>query len=355
MRVLFVVPGDADGSGLPIAAHEADAIAQLGVDVHLFYLRSRTSPVQLIREYFRFRNEIRRVRPHLVHAQFGTATSFFCALCARLPLVITFRGSDLYGDADSSFVRSKLAQLLSQLSCLRACKIICVSSELRNLLWWRKHRAIVLCSGTDLEMFFPLPRDEARAILGWQRDVPIVVFAGRSRPKVKGLRLVQDAIVVATQRIGPIHLEFLQVPFSLMPSCLNAADCLALGSVTEGSPNIVREALACNLPIVSTFVGDVPELLAEVQPSAVVKRDSQEFGRAVANILEQHRRSNGRIRAPLKTNEEVAAATVSIYESALNGGAGKQSFRDSCTNSRSTYGSSDAIDHTDRDKVKAHI
>ena len=333
LRVMFVVPGNPDGSGLPIAVHEADWITKLGVRVYIFYLRSRTSPAQLIRECFRFRREVVRVRPHLIHAQFGTATSFFCALCSRLPLVITFRGSDLHGDADCFFIRSKMSQLLSQLSCLAASSIICVSSELRDRLWWRKRRASVLCSGTDLEMFCPQPKDQSRAMLGWETGVRVVVFAGQGRPKVKGLRLVEDAVRVAEKLVGAIRLEFLKVPFTLMPCCLNAADCLALGSVAEGSPNIVREALACNLPIVATSVGDVPEVLKDVHPSAVVRRDPEEFGFALAQILAQNCRSDGRHRGGLKTNSEVAAATLSRYEAALKTRRGKQPLQGACAES----------------------
>src|SRR5439155_20202719 len=100
----------------------------------------------------------------------------------------------------------------------------------------------------------------------------------------KGSKFVGSAIRLAEQAVGPIQLVVLdgRVPPGLVPLYLNASDCLVLASVTEGSPNIVKEALACNLPVVATDVGDVAERVKEVSPPRVVKRDVLEFAKGLA-------------------------------------------------------------------------
>src|SRR4029079_13851520 len=94
-----------------------------------------------------------------------------------------------------------------------------------------------------------------------------------------------------------------------MPLYYRAADALLCASLSEGSPNVVKEALACNLPVVSTPVGDVPERLKGVYPSAVVARDAHSIGEALVQILLERRRSNGR--------EHVASLDLDSIEAPL--------------------------------------
>lgn len=317
LRVLEVIPGSGEGKPFCTVRRQVASIAQLGVELRTFYFRSRTSPIAVAREWFRLREEVHVYRPNLIHAHFGTITALVCALSNSVPLVITLRGSDLHMNPDLGKLRTVLGQFFSQLSCLRATRIICVSRNLRNRLWWRRDRAEIIPDGTNLNRFRPQSKRWARAQLDWNYDQPIVVFNGKHQPRLKGLTFVQESVRHAESIIGPIHLELLDVPSEAMPLCLAGADCVLLASAYEGSPNIVREALACNLPVVSTDVGDVAERLKDVYPSKVAKRECAEFGAAIAEVLRDGRPSNGRVAGGLWSETEVAQAIVSQYKLAL--------------------------------------
>jgi teichuronic acid biosynthesis glycosyltransferase TuaC len=317
LRVLAVIPGISDGASFVFVKRQVASLANLQVDMRTFFLHSRTSPQALLRDWGRFKREVRQFHPHLIHAHYGSVTSLFCVVSSNIPLVITFRGSDLNGNRDSGILRSYVAQLLSQISCLGAERVICVSHRLRNRLWWRRSRAVVIPTGVDLHLFHPRPKDQARALLGWEQGVPIVVFHGGNFPRHKGLPFVLAAVRVAEEAVGLIRLMILDVPPELVPYCLSAADCLALASVNEGSPNIVKEALACNLPVVSTDVGDVAERLKEVHPSKVVRRDVFEFGKALAEIVLEKRASNGRDSIGNCDEVCIAEAIRCVYETSV--------------------------------------
>ena len=98
---------------------------------------------------------------------------------------------------------------------------------------------------------------------------------------------------------------------------MNGADSLLVTSDSEGSPNIVKEALSCNLPVVTVDVGDVRERLANVEPSRIVERDPHQIGRAVGEILMKRYRSNGRETIQEVTQERVATRILAVYGDAL--------------------------------------
>ena len=98
-----------------------------------------------------------------------------------------------------------------------------------------------------------------------------------------------------------------------MPWLMNAADCLVLTSSIEGSPNVVKEALMCDLPVVATPAGDVEELLAGVEPSFVRPPDAQALGEALAECLRRRARSNGREVARRLAVDEVARRVLGVY------------------------------------------
>ena len=99
---------------------------------------------------------------------------------------------------------------------------------------------------------------------------------------------------------------------------MNAADVLLLTSRREGSPNSVKEAMACNLPVVSVDVGDVDERLADVEPSAVHTDDS-ELVASLAEIIRRSERSNGREHIGEISQTAQIDRLVGVYQRALDG------------------------------------
>lgn len=303
---------------MPFARAQAQATAGSGIEVQIFYLESRTSVASLAKERSRFRRSIKLFAPDIVHAHFGTMTGFFCAVGCTVPLIITYRGSDLNPAPSMNFLRWALGHLLSQLAATRAALIICVSASLKERLWWRRQRAEVLPSGPNMELFRPRPKGEARAALGLDPLSPIILFNSRD-PAVKRLDLAQDVARKVRRRLPDLQLAILdgKVPQRDVATHMNAADCLLLTSDWEGSPDIVKEALACGLPVVSVDVGDVGDLLTGVSPSRIAERDAVRLAQAVLEVLQDGRRSNGRERVKGISDGAIASRLASLYQRVL--------------------------------------
>jgi glycosyltransferase involved in cell wall biosynthesis len=320
MRVLSVIPGGNHSASMIFARRQTQSLVLAEIDNRNFLLASRTSPWRLWQEILRFRREIRHFKPHMVHAHFGTMTALFCAVATRLPLVVTYRGSDLNPCPSMNWLHSFLARLFSHLAAVRARHIICVSLQLRQRLWWRHNKISVIPTGVDTNVFQPHPRYEERQKLGWSASDSIVLFNAGQTPAVKRLDLAQAAVAIARRTLPAIRMVVLDgsTDPQLLPRMMNAADCLLLTSDWEGSPTVVQEAMACNLPVVTVDVGDVRQRLRHVEPSAIVARSAVALGHAMVAMLTPSKRSNGRKFTQELSLAVIARQLVNIYRTVLH-------------------------------------
>lgn len=296
---------------------QVTALRKLGIKVSTFDLGASHSPFHLFKKWRELRSTVRTLSPHLIHARYGTIVAALSVVAGR-PTVVTYCGSDLNPGAPVSAVRRFLGILLSNLAALRACSLICVSPGLRQALWWRRSTAVVIPDGVDLGLFSPGSQRSAREEIGWNHERPVVLFNPGNSAMKKGLHLAEAAMKVVAVDIPAAELHVVSnVEPNRMPLFYRAADVFLCTSRYEGSPNAVKEALACNLPVVSTPVGDVPERLAKVTPSSIVPWDASLIGRALTEILRSRKRCDGREHVTHLSLEQAAKEVISVYRSAL--------------------------------------
>jgi len=206
------------------------------------------------------------------------------------PTVVTFHGSDLLGEQLSGIARRVIAGFgvwSSSRAARRATGIVTVSERLQAELPTDVDRTkirIIPC-GIDLARFRPMDREACRRDLGWRPDRFHVVFPSNSGNPVKRPALARAAVAAAKQLGVPAELHYLRgVPNTDVPLWMNASDVLLLTSLHEGSPTVVKEALACNLPVVSVNVGDVDEQLRGVPGCHVAPADSRELAMRMRTV-----------------------------------------------------------------------
>ena len=163
-----------------------------------------------------------------------------------------------------------------------------------------------------------MPRSEARALLGWSQDDPVVLFMDRKGAWVKNPTLAHLACQKAKQVFPQLRMHIVENESpERMPLFFNAADVLLITSRHEGSNNTVKEALSCNLPVVSSPVGDIPERLKDVYPSKIASHDPGALADALIQILQKKSRSNGREKIAHLTLERVAGRVLDVYRPVL--------------------------------------
>lgn len=242
----------------------------------------------------------------LLHANFGLTGPMALAQW-RLPVVLSLWGTDVFGKYG----------VVGKLSSRLADEVIVMSDAMAEAVPADAH---VIPHGVDLDVFAPTDQREAQRRAGWDPDVKHVLFPYRPGREVKNYPLAERVVAAVDDRLDePVEMRTVYgVPHDEMPLYMNAADALLLPSDWEGSPNSVKEAMACNLPVVSTDVGDVRERLAGVTPSGVC-RNERDLVEELAAVLEQDRRSNGREAAAEVSAGEMGRRIIEVYESVLSG------------------------------------
>lgn len=237
----------------------------------------------------------------LVHANYGLTGP--AAIAQPKPVVLSLWGSDLYGRYGA--VSRWCARLADAVIVMSEAMAAAVPADCE-----------VIPHGVDFGLFRPISQSRARADLGWTPDGLHVLFPYASTRPEKDFPRAERVVAAASERLGrPIELHTISgVAHETMPVYMNAADALVMTSRHEGSPNAVKEALACNLPVVSTAVGDVPERLAGVDPGGVGRTDAELIA-TLASVLASGRRSDGREQSPALGTERMAARIREVYES----------------------------------------
>jgi len=279
---------------MDLVRRQAPSLEAAGVSLDALVIGGDEGPSA----YARAARRMARLNIHcpydVVHAHYGHA-AVPAGFQVRAPLVVTYWGSDLLGKrgptgtvAPQSRVEAAVMRRLAA-----ACDAtITQSVEMERVLpATAQARNHVLPAGVDLARFRPIPRADARARLGWTADERVVLFAANPDLPVKNHPLAVAAVEHLRASVPDVRLQVAwgRPPDEMPPLLMSAADALVLPSRSEGSPNVVKEALAAELPVVATAVGDVEQLLDGLPGCHVCPPDAV----ALASGLEDALRADG--------------------------------------------------------------
>jgi glycosyltransferase involved in cell wall biosynthesis len=329
LRVLAVTnmyPTVTDPSYGSFVASQMDSIAASGVEVTVEFIDGRNSAWRYGLAIAAVRRKALAGGFDLVHAHHGLTG--FVASFQPLPLVVSFCGDDILGTPHARgglTLKSRCIQRLSHFAARRADAIICKAHVLRDRLprEANRKRAFVIPNGVDTSRFWPGDRSEARARLHLDPSERLILFPSTPTERRKRLDRAEAAVGRLRARgVGARLLVVQRVPPAHMPDYYRAADCLLLTSEWEGSPNVVKEAICCDLPVVSVDVGDVARWSALAPGCRIVGRDPEEIAQALVHVVTHVPHVNGhRVREAVSL-PTIAREVLSVYDVARRGWPG---------------------------------
>lgn len=289
MKILFVASGNRCEI-TPVVRNQGNALVSDGMEVDYYQIRGKgfkgyLKNVRPLRKY------LREHKYDAIHAHYSLS-AFVASLAGAKPLVVSLMGCDVNAAKWFKFIIRLFAM------CFRWKAIIVKSNGMYRALGMKN--AVVIPNGVDLVRFSPKSRPESREHLGWDSKKVHVLFPANADRPEKDYALAKEAVGLLQSdlrfkildfRYEGVELHsFENIPNEETPYWYNAADVVLLTSKREGSPNAIKEAMACNRPIVATKVGDIAERLHNLDGCFVVPIDDrlkmiEELARAIEKAL----------------------------------------------------------------------
>jgi glycosyltransferase involved in cell wall biosynthesis len=264
----------------PFIKEQVDALINEGVEVEYFLIQGK-GIIGYLRNFNFFKNKIKEINPDLIHAHFGLS-GLFANFQRKVPVVTTYHGSDI--NNKTVFIYSKLSVFFSRFN-------IFVSQKSIEKVHPKKNYALIPC-GVNFDIFKPLDKKKCRENIGFIEKERILLFAGAFDDPVKNYSLGKEAIALLPYPVRLIELK--NYTRNQVCELMNSSDGVLMTSFTEGSPQFIKEAMACNCPIVATDVADVAVLMNNTAGCYLTSFDPEDVANKIEQAIQFGKRTDGR-------------------------------------------------------------
>ncbi len=305
MRIIIVCSGNSEFGISPFIKEQGESLEKAGISIDYFLIKGH-GLFGYLKNLPRLNKQIKKIKYDLIHAHYGLS-GMLSVLQRKIPVIITFHGSDINNSYHRKF--SKIAMRLSSYN-------IFVHKSIKDKVNATNKSSIIPC-GVNMDNFHVINKLNARIEMYLNSEQKYVLFAGAFDNWVKNSELAFQAIKTLPE-IEMIELK----DYTRDQVCLlmNAVNLLLLTSFSEGSPQVIKEAMACNLPIVSTDVGDVKEIIGDTEGCFICSYDPKDVAEKIKMALEFGKRTNGRERI-IKLgldSDTIAKKIIKMYEDVMD-------------------------------------
>lgn len=307
MRILFISSGNSPQGLSIVVGAQAESLIQEGVDISFFPIKGKGT-IGYMKNIPPLRKYLKQNSFDLVHAHYGLS-AIVATLAGAKPLVVSLMGSDM----NARFPFMHIIRFFNK----RKWSLCIVKTEKQKEAL--ESSLLVIPNGVDLTKFFPIEKPAALRNIRFDSGRTNILFlADPSRPE-KNFSLAQKAIDLLNKNDIALHKIYNQKHTEIV-YYLNAADLLLLTSLREGSPNVIKEAMACNCPIVSTDVGDVRWLFGNLEGHYIASFEPEDVADKIRLALGYGKRTNGRQRITELGLDSVSVAKriIEVYRTVLD-------------------------------------
>ncbi len=285
------------------------------IEIDLFFIKGKGFRGYL-QNFKKLNHTLQEKKYDIIHAHFALS-GLLVALQRKVPVVTSFHGSD---------INIPILRMFSALAMLMSKKVIYVSHALnQKALLKNSNKDHVVPCGLDLSIFKQYNQEELQHLpiraapsrdLRLQPSKKHILFSSSFSNPVKNYPLLQSALQLMDASNIVVH-ELKNKSRLEVAAMMNTVDLCVMTSFSEGSPQFIKEAMACNCPIVSTNVGDVQEVIGKSPGCYVVDFDSAELASAIQRALTYGKRTEVRDRVLKFDNQLIAKQIIEIYKTML--------------------------------------
>jgi len=311
LNILFVCRGNKAYVISPIIKAQAESLEAAGQKVTIYPLEGK-GRLLYFKNILRLKEFIRKGNYDIVHAHYGFS-GITCTLAAsRKRLVVSLMGSEMY----RSVLMRKVYRIFSGLLWART---IIKTEAMARLL--RSPGSEIIPNGVNLDLFHPIDKLTARQRLGLNSANQILLFPSYTFRKEKNYQFIKR--VVEERFSNTQLLNFDADPPEIINLKYNAADVVVMASLFEGSPNAIKEAMACNRPIVATDVGDISIIISDTPGCFISELNESDYEKKINQAIAFSRSggsTTGRERIARLNLDSVSVANrlISLYKQVIS-------------------------------------
>lgn len=299
MKLLFVVSGNVKPFDItPFIKAQGDALIEKGFD--LFYFRVEGRGLKNYwKSIFHLRNYIKNNKVDLIHAHYSLCGWVAVLATRKIPIVLSLMGSDAMGDFAGKKkikIKSRFFMFLTWFIQPFVKAIISKSSGIEKIVY-RKKVSYIIPNGVQLKNFFTSERG-FRCKLGLKKEIKYILFLGSPVDVNKNYTLAKDAIKLLN-RADVELINVFNASHETVAEYLNSVDVFVSCSFAEGSANVIKEAMACNCPMVVTNAGDAEWVIGSEPGCFISSYEPEQFANDLTRALkysDHYHRTNGRKR-----------------------------------------------------------
>jgi glycosyltransferase involved in cell wall biosynthesis len=308
VKVLFVCSGNSKFGISPFIKSQGLSLKTNGVELDYFTIKGKglkgyLSNIKLLRKC------ITKGDYDITHSHYSL-TAFICSLALigiKKPQVTSLMGSDVNTKGIDKLIIKFFNIIFWK-------KVIVKSEDMKDKIGIKK--SYVIPNGVDFAFFKPMEQITSKRQVNFDASQKQVVWISNPERYAKNFDLARKAFTLA--ELKNVELKVISgVKPETIPYYLNAADVLLLSSRWEGSPNIIKEAMACNCPIVTTRVGDVEYIIGNTEGCFIVEQNEKEVAEAIKKCIEFGKRTDGREKIKHLEINTIAKKIIDVYRAVL--------------------------------------
>ena len=304
MKILFVSSGNSDFGISPIVRNQGESIERLHNELDYFTIQGK-GLLGYLKNISALKQELKN-KYDIVHAHYSLS-GIVASMAGARPLVVSLMGSDVH-------VNKFYKVIIRIFNVLFWNKTIVKSKIMGDTIFLKN--SFVIPNGVNSKKFRPIDRKIALAKTKWNSNKKHILFAADPDRPVKNYSLATNALKLIARNGVEMH-ELENIPNDRVLYFYNAADLLLLTSFREGSPNVIKEAMACNIPIVSTDVGDVKEVVGETKGCYITSFNPNDVAGKIELSLKFGKRTNGRKAIEHLEDSTIGHKIIGIYYECL--------------------------------------
>jgi teichuronic acid biosynthesis glycosyltransferase TuaC len=319
MKVLFVVSANKEFGMSPFVKSQGESLVNNGVNIDYYLIdkggiKGYLSHIKLLKE------KIKSNSYNVIHAHYTYSGWVSLLTNTKTPKLVSFMGADVYGSVNANGkknIKAYFNYTLSKLIQPFIGHIIAKSKHLQSYIYIKK-KSSVIPNGVNFKKYKIIPQEEARNTLNINPIKKQILFLGNKKNPRKNYKLLEKAFeVIKDENVELMDINYPIKP-DLVPTYINASDVVILTSYLEGSPNVIKEAMACSCPIVSVDVGDVKEVISNTKGCYISKYEYKDLADKILKAITFKGKTTGRVDVKHLEINNIAKKIINIYDDLQN-------------------------------------